>query len=139
MTDNNFEQIKMEKLQQEAEEDLKFSIVDAEKIALNIPMLKNKYSRYLFIAKGVLKNSEMDLKKIYAKKHKYYSFDHNIKFNRGDVPHYIHADSEYQQVEKKVELNKLRVEYLDNVLKSIDQMSFTIPAAIKMHIFMNGG
>ena len=136
--ENQFEQIKMDKLQEEADQDLSFSIANAEKIALNIPVLKNKYSRYLFIAKGVLKNSEMDLKRIYAKKHKYYSFEHNIKFNRGDVPHYIHADSEYQQIEKKVEMHKLRVEYLESILKSLDGMSFNLGNAIKWHIFMAG-
>ena len=138
MSNENFDDIKMENLQAQAEKDLSFNIAEAEKIALNIPILKNKYSRYLYIAKGILKNSEMNLKKMYAKKHKYYSYEVNIKHNRGDVPHYIVADSEYQQVEKKVELNKLRVEYLESVLKSIDQMSFNISTAVKFHIFMHG-
>lgn len=132
--------ISIEKIQEEAAEDLSFeNILEAEPASLRAPFMKEKYSRYLFQAKAALKKSEIDKNKVYRDLHTHYTENHPKKLQRTDVPTYIKSDPKYVKIQARYESNLLRVEYLENVLKAIDSMSFNLGNAIKMHIFMNGG
>lgn len=132
--------LSLEKIQEEAREDLTFeSILDAERASLSAPFLKEKYSRYLSQAKAALKKAEIDRNKKYRELHTHYTENHPKHLQRGDVPTYIKGDPKYIQVQARYESHSLKVEYLENVLGAIDRMSFNLGNAIKMHIFMNGG
>lgn len=142
MTEQNEElkKLTIERIQEEAQEDLTFdSILDAESGSLRAPFIKEKYARYLFQVKSALKKSEIDRNKIYRELHTHYTENHPKRLQKTDVPVYIKGDPKYIKVQARYESNLLRVEYLENVLKAIDSLSFNMGNAVKLHIFMNGG
>ena len=131
--------INLSQLQDEAQEDLRIDILTAEKKSLQAPALKEKYARYLLQAKAALKKSEIDLNQKWRDRHRYYTEDHPKRLQKTEVGPYIKADAEYVKLEAKHQSNVLVVEYLEQIMKSIDQLSWNLGNAIKLHLFFAGG
>ena len=128
-----------EDIQAEAESDLKFDINNLEHYALTIGKIKEKYLRYIQTYRMKLKKAIFQLDKVYAERHTWHSTQNPRSINRHDIDTYIKADTDYRKVSAEVCVIEEQVKYLDGILKTLDNMSFTINSAVKLHIFKNGG
>ena len=131
--------LSLTELQEEAQADLRIDIMNAEKKSLQAPALKEKYARYLLQAKAAMKKSEIDMNQKWREKHRYYTEDHPKRLQKTEIGPYIKGDPDYIKIEARHQSNVLLVEYLEQIMKSIDQISWNLGNAIKLHIFMNGG
>lgn len=128
-----------ETLDAEVSADLQFDILRADEIAMKIPKLKQKYARKLVEAEIKVKSTEQDLFELKKELHNYYLFDYQTKIDRRDVDLYIEGDQKYVKLMRVLTVQRETAKYLENILKSIDSMQYMLPAAVKWHIFKNGG
>ena len=126
-------------IQEEAKKDLTFSITNVEHYALRLGLLKEKYARYLQDYRIKLKQKMLELDVVFSTRHTYYSVSSNRAIDRRDIDTYIKGDKEYCTASAQLAIVEEQVRYIDGVIKSLDNMSFTINSAVKMHIFKNGG
>jgi len=133
--------IDISELEVQVESDLSWSMADCDEVALGIPKLKAKYCSILYRSELESKSCELKLKSVYAQLHEAYLSGQktNVIVDRRDVDKYVTGDDAYIKIFAEHELAKGICRYLEGVLKSIDSMSFSIQAAVKWHIFKNGG
>ena len=103
---------------------------------------KSKFELLLFKAKG-------DYKRLYREKWEYYGgkadakvyvakpFD--LKILKNDLQMYINSDDEIIEVEKKIAYYETVVEFIDGVIKSIDNRGWDIRNAQDWKKFIAGG
>jgi hypothetical protein len=133
--------IDIEDLEQEAEKDLTWSMTDCDNVCLRIPSLKAKWASKLYRAELESKSLELQIKSVYARLHESYLSGNktNVIVDRRDVDIYITGDEQYIKVFAKLELAKGICKWIENVLRGIDSMSFSISAAVKWNVFKEGG
>lgn len=131
----------IEELEEMAESDLSYDIMDADSVCLKIPALKSKWCSILYRAELEASAAELKMKATYKTLHEAYLTGNktNNIVDRRDVDKYITGDPEYLKVYARYELEKGVTKYIEGVLKAIDNMSFSIQAAIKWRIFKEGG
>ena len=129
----------MSDLETMVKDDLKFTLDDADTKLIQIPLLRIKYANLLMKRTKVLNDYEQRRKEVWGEKWRYYSTDYKQIIDRRDIPSYIECDADYVEVRKKVNRSQESVDFVDNVLKSIDNMNWLITSAIKWHMFKNGG
>jgi len=138
----------LEELQNLADKDLKINDTELDLESLKTPQLHNKYSKYHSKYKNLLKVAEQDLARITREKWEYYTgkadpdiykdkpFD--LKVLKADVHIYMDSDDELQKADQKVAYLKQVVNYLEQVLRSINNRTFLIKNAIEWKKFTSG-
>ena len=138
----------LEEIQTMADKDLKINDVELDIESLKTPQLHNKYSKYHTKYKNLLKVAEQDLARIVREKWEYYTgkadsdiykekpFD--LKVLKADVHIYMDSDDELQKADQKVAYLKQVVNYLEQVLRSINNRTFLIKNAIEWKKFTSG-
>ena len=138
----------LEEIQTMADKDLKINDVELDLESLKTPQLHNKYSKYHSKYKNLLKVAEQDLARITREKWEYYTgkadpdiykekpFD--LKILKADVHIYMDSDDELQKADQKVAYLKQVVNYLEQVLRSINNRTFLIKNAIEWKKFTSG-
>jgi hypothetical protein len=61
-----------------------------------------------------------------------------LAITRQDVDRFMESDSDYITLSNKVELQREKINYLENVIKSISNRIWNIRAAIDWHKFTQG-
>jgi hypothetical protein len=61
-----------------------------------------------------------------------------LAITRQDVDRFMESDSDYITLSNKVELQKEKINYLENIIKSISNRIWNIRAAIDWHKFTQG-
>ena len=142
--------MKLEELQREAKQDL--NITDQERLDQESYKNQNikakwldhrtKYDQLLIIAKA-------DHQRMYREKWEYYGgkadakvyvakpFD--LKVLKTDLGVYINSDEEIIEIEMKIEYYETLVQFIDGVIKSIDNRSWDIKHAQDWKKFLAGG
>ena len=142
--------MKLEELQREAKQDL--NITDQERLDQESYKNQNikakwldhrtKYDQLLIIAKA-------DHQRMYREKWEYYGgkadakvyaakpFD--LKVLKNDLQMYINSDEDITELEKKVVYYETIVEFIDGVIKSIDNRGWDIRNAQDWKKFLAGG
>lgn len=133
------------------EKDMNINPTDLDRESLNIPQLHNKYLMFLMDEKLILKKYESDLKVLSKNKWLFYSgkmsqeqldklgwepFD--LALLRQDLDKFIDSDSEVIELTNKFELQKEKVNYLENVIKIISNKAWNIRSAIDWIKFTQG-
>lgn len=131
--------INLDELKDEVEEDFKFSITKADEHSLRVPALMDKYSRYMQVAKAAMKKASMQKNSKYRELYDKYKYDDPRKLDKREIEIYIKGNKDFQRLEGIYEFEKMKVEYLESILKAIGQLSWNIGNAIKAHIFFQGG
>ena len=138
----------LEELQDLADKDLKINDTELDLESLKTPQLHNKYSKYHNKYSNLLKVAEQDLARITREKWEYYTgksdpsvykekpFD--LKVLKNDVHIYINADEDIQKVQAKIVYQEAIVNYLEQILRMINNRSFTIKNAIEWRRFTSG-
>ena len=138
----------LEKLQQQADTDLKINDTELDLESLKTPQLHNKYMKHLTKFKLLLSKAEADLattKKVLweyytgkADASVYAEKPFNFKLLRQDVDQYIQSDEEYIKAKQKEDYLSTITDYLDRTIRQISNRTFTIKNAIDWRKFTSG-
>jgi hypothetical protein len=138
----------LEELQAEADKDLVIDDTELDTESLKTPILHNKYLQYYNKFNLLLKKSQWEESTLNREKWEYYTgksdpsvykekpFD--LKVLKADVHIYINSDEDLQKIQAKVVYQEAIVNYLEQILRIINNRSFTIKNAIEWRRFTSG-
>jgi hypothetical protein len=139
------------KIREMAKDDLPINDEKLDIESLNIPQLHGKYLNIYQDEKIVLHGIKIEYRKLKKLKWEYYTgkldqethkklnweqFD--LKILRQDIDLYLEADEELINLEKKLLIQEEKVDYLQSILKALNNRQFHIRDAISWRKFING-
>lgn len=141
----------IEEIQSLWAEDAKIDSIRLDDEALAIPQKHSKYFNILNGEKRILIESEQILKTLKRNKMRYYlgkmSQDELRKLNwtpfgdhilKSEKDIYIDTDPEVADLTKKVEIQRVKVEFLTSIITNINNRNFSIKSAIDYRRFVSG-
>ena len=138
----------IDELYNEIERDLKIDDTELDLESIRTPQLHNKYLKIYTTHSLQLKRLQDEYKILYRVKWEYYTgkaspetykekpFD--IKVLRADIGIYIDADVDLQQLSQKVTYTKQITDYLERILREINNRNWTIRNTIEWKKFLHG-
>ena len=138
----------LEKLQEQADSDLKINDTELDLESLKTPQLHNKYMKHLTKFKLMLSRAEGDLYNTKRNLWEYYTgkadpeiyidkpFDYKVL--RQDVDKYMDADPDLIKISSKIEYYQVMISFLDSILKTINNRTYQIKNAIEWQKFIRG-
>ena len=141
----------IESLRTMVQSDLKIDESNLHTESIKTPQLHNKYLVFYQNSKLELEKLELEEKILKKDKWLYYTgkigqddlesygwepFDYNIL--KTDVPMFIDADKDIQKIRAKNSLQRMLVDYLENVIKIITGRQWSIKSAIEWIKFTQG-
>ena len=138
----------IDELYNEIERDLKIDDTELDLESIRTPQLHNKYLKLYTTHSLQLKRLQDEYKILYRVKWEYYTgkaspetyrekpFD--IKVLRADVGIYIDSDIDLQQLSQKVAYTKQITDYLERILREINNRNWTIRNTIEWKKFLHG-
>lgn len=141
----------LKQIREMVSEDMPIDETSLDRESLNIPLLHNKYLNILHDEKLLLHKYNIDLRKLLKLKWEYYNgkIDQEtlnrmgwdpfpLKILKQDVEMYMEADDEVIAMNSKVVFQKEKVDYLESVLKGLNNRQFHIRDAINWRKFVSG-
>ena len=138
----------LEELQQMVDKDFKLDDTELDAESIKIPLLHNKYLQHFNKFSLLLKKAEYEHKALIRQKWEYYTgkadqsvykekpFD--LKVLKADVHIYMDSDEEIQKADQKEAYLRQVVNYLEQLLRSINSRNFVIKNAIDWARFTSG-
>ena len=138
----------LEKLQEQADKDLKINDTELDLESLKTPQLHNQYMKHLTKYKLMLSRAETEYNTLKREKWEYYTgkadasvyaqkpFD--LKILRTDIDKYLDSDEDLQKQKQKVDYLDTTVDFLDRTIRQIGNRGFTIKNAIDWRKFTSG-
>ena len=138
----------LEKLQEQADKDLKINDTELDLESLKTPQLHNQYMKHLTKYKLMLSRAETEYNVMKRDKWEYYTgkadasvyaekpFD--LKILRTDIDKYLDSDMDLQKQKQKVDYLNTTVDFLDKTIRLISNRGFTIKNAIDWRKFTSG-
>jgi hypothetical protein len=141
----------IERIREMAEADLKIDGTELGDESIRIPQLHGKYLNIFHDESLVLRKLEADYKMLRKQKWEYYNgkmsqedlkalgwepFGHRIL--RQDLDVYMESDQDMIRLIAKMDLQKAKVDYLDSLLKGINNRQWVIRNSIEWRKFMSG-
>lgn len=140
-----------EDLQREIEKDLSFDETQLDIESLRIPQLHNKYLKFLYSEKLLLKKLRNDMGELSRVKYEYYTgkmdetaLKHHgwepfqLRVLKNDVDMYLESDKDIIKLRGRIQLQEERVEYLEATVKGIANRGWLIRNAIDWKKFLGG-
>mgnify|MGYP000568542577 FL=1 len=133
----------LENLKAEVKKDLTIDKTDLASESIRIPQIHNKYLNFLMNDRLSLSKFDSDLVKLRHKKWLYYTgkmsqeelddlgwdpFDLTVL--KTDIDKFVNADDDVILLQHKVVLLKEKVNYLEGVMKAINNLNWNIRSAI---------
>jgi hypothetical protein len=141
--------MKIEEIKDQAQVDLHIDKTNLTNASIDAPLLVNKYYAILIDEVRVTKALEGHLAILYKEKYDYYlgfadpkiyvSKPFNRKVLKGDVDMYISADQDYISMMNKIETQNVKIKYLEEIIKQLNQRTFIVKNIIAEMQFKNGG
>lgn len=123
--------------------DSKLNADDLQREALDVAYLHNKYYKIYLDERARYRMYVLEQKKLHRLKYEYYTGTidtetlkarnwppFSLRVLRTDVPMYLDSDTEMQMINERVELQKDKVEYLESIIKSINNRNFQVKNVI---------
>lgn len=138
----------LEKLQEQADKDLKINDTELDLESLKTPQLHNQWMKHLTKYKLMLSRAETEYSILKKDKWEYYTgkadasvyaqkpFD--LKILRTDIDKYLESDEDLQKAKQKVDYLNTTVDFLDRTIRQIANRGFTIKNAIDWRRFTSG-
>ena len=138
----------IEELYDEVEKDLKIDDTELDLESIRTPQLHNKYLKLYTKHSLQLKRLQDEYKELYRLMWEYYTgksvpevyaakpFD--LKILKADIGIYLDSDSELQQLSQKVAYAKEITNYLEKILREINNRNWTIRNTIEWKKFIHG-
>lgn len=142
--------MKLEEIESLWEKDSKIDRTELDAESLKIPTLHAKYYKLYLREKVQLKAEEQDYKQFYKLKHEYYTgklsqselnelgwepFQFVLK---NDLQVYIDADKDVAERLLKLSVQKEKVQFLEDIIKTLNTRGFQIKNAIDFIRFTSG-
>ena len=133
----------LENLKAEVKKDLTIDKTDLASESIRIPQIHNKYLNFLMNDRLSLSKFDSDLVKLRHKKWLYYTgkmsqeeldelgwdpFDLTVL--KTDIDKFVNADDDVILLQHKVVLSREKVNYLEGVMKAINNLNWNIRSAI---------
>ena len=138
----------LEKLQEQADKDLKINDTELDLESLKTPQLHNTYMKHLTKFKLMLSKAEADLNILKRNKWEYYTGKadasvyaekpFNLKILKQDVDKYLDSDEDIIRAKQKVDYLQTATDFLDKTIRQISNRTFTIKNAIEWRKFTSG-
>lgn len=143
--------MKIEEIQTLWDKDSKINSVDLATESLRVPELHNKYYKLYTQERLLLNKWELELKVLYKEKYEYYMgiMDENdlktngwepfaLKVLKADLPIYMESDVDMVNSTKKIVLQREKINFLESIIKNLNNRGFLIKNAIDWNKFTNG-
>ncbi len=140
--------MKIEEIRDLMQEDSKIDDTALDSESIKIPYLYSKWYGIFIDEVRVLKGIEQEYYRLVKEKTEYYlgkaddkvyeekPLDHKIL--KQDLDVYLKADDELMKMEARRSIQQIKVDMIENFIKSINQRSFSIRNAIEFMKFKNG-
>ena len=138
----------IEELYDEIEKDLKIDDTELDLESIRTPQLHNKYLKLYTKHSLQLKKLQDDYKVMYRLKWEYYtgkappevyaSNPFDLKVLRTDIGIYLDADTDLQQLSQRQAYAKEITNYLEKILREINNRNWTIRNTIEWKKFIHG-
>ena len=138
----------IEELYDEIEKDLKIDDTELDLESIRTPQLHNKYLKLYTKHSLQLKKLNDDYKVLYRLKWEYYtgkappevyaSNPFDLKVLRTDIGIYLDADTDLQQLSQRQAYAKEITNYLEKILREINNRNWTIRNTIEWKKFIHG-
>jgi hypothetical protein len=138
----------LEKLQEQADKDLKINDTELDLESLKTPQLHNQWMKHLTKYKLMLSRAETEYSILKKDKWEYYTgkadasvyaqkpFD--LKILRTDIDKYLESDEDLQKAKQKIDYLNTTVDFLDRTIRQIANRGFAIKNAIDWRRFTSG-
>jgi hypothetical protein len=142
--------MKLEEIVELWNEDVKIDRTELDAESIKIPSLHNKYYKIYIQEKIKLKADEQEHKQYYKLKHEYYTgklskqdLDENgwepFQFVlKNDISIYLEADKELSDRLLKLQVQKEKVQFLEDIIKTLNGRGFLIKNAVDFIRFTSG-
>lgn len=142
--------MKLEEIVELWNEDVKIDRTELDAESIKIPSLHNKYYKIYIQEKIKLKAEDQEYKSYYKLKHEYYTgklskqdLDENgwepFQFVlKNDISIYLEADKELSDRLLKLQVQKEKVEFLESIIKTLNNRGFLLKSAIDFIRFTSG-
>lgn len=140
--------MKLNEIQDMMTEDSKVDVTKLDAEAINTPFIYAKYINIHANEKIRLKALEKKMKTLRHEKTEYYRGNApsevyvekplNITILKSQVPTYVDSDPDIMELQEKIDIQLIKIEMLEDYLKSVYQRSFNIKAAIDYLKFKQG-
>lgn len=141
-----------ESLFSEWEKDAEIDKTDLANEALKIPKLHHKYYRLLVTEKSRLKKLESEYKKLRLEKTEFFTQGHDDETRakgwklpakgiiiKSDIPMYLDADQDLIDVSLQIGIQQEKVEFLESIIKTLNNRGYIIKTAVEFIRFTMGG
>jgi|TARA_A100001015_G_C14614978_1_gene565658 hypothetical protein len=138
----------IEELYTEVERDLKIDDTELDLESIRTPQIHNKYLKYFTQQSLQYKKLQDDYKVMYRMKWEYYTGKANpevykeqpfdLKVLKADVGIYLDSDGDLQQLSQRMAYTKQIIEYLERILKEINNRNWNIRNTIEWKKFLHG-
>ena len=138
----------IEELYNEIEKDLKIDDTELDLESIRTPQLHNKYLKLYTKHSLQLKKLQDDYKVMYRLKWEYYtgkapsevyaSKPFDLKILKADIGIYLDADGELQQLGQRTAYAKEITNYLEKILREINNRNWAIRNTIEWKKFIHG-
>ena len=135
-------------LYNEIERDLKIDDTELDLESIRTPQLHNKYLKLYTTYSLQYKKLQDDYKVMYRFKWEYYGGKSppevyaekpfELKILKADIGIYLDSDSELQQLSQKMAYTKQITDYLERILREINNRNWTIRNTIEWKKFLHG-
>ncbi len=144
--------MKFEELFEEWKKDTRIDKTELADEALKIPKLHHKYYTIFCRERALLKSLEADMKRLKLDKFEFYTTGPTEETKakgwklpaRGmilkqDLPTYMEGDNDIIELSLKIGMAQEKVDFLDSIIRSLQNRGFLIKSAIDFQKFIMGG
>ena len=138
----------IDELYNEVERDIKIDDTELDLESIRTPQLHNKYLKIFTKHSLQYKKLQDDYKVLYREKWEYYTGKASpevyaekpfeLKVLKADIGIYMEADKDLQQLGQRMAYAKQIVEYLERILKEINNRNWNIRNTIEWKKFLHG-
>lgn len=143
--------MKLEDIQDQWEKDCIFDRTELGEESLKIPQLHSKYFKLFSHERLTQKKLEKQYKSLYKVKHEYYtgtiSFEdlnsygwepNPLKILKSDISIYLEADEDLMTISLRMDYQKEKIDFLENIIRNINNRNYQIKNAIEWERFKVG-
>lgn len=143
--------MKLEEIMSLWEQDSPVDTNDIMGQSSKVASLHGKYYKIYLNERARYRTIEAELKSLYLNKYQYYNgtLDEEtlkakgwkpfaLKVLKSDIGTYIEADEEYTALHTRLQLQQDKLEYLESIIKVINNRNFQIKNIIEWYKFTNG-
>jgi hypothetical protein len=137
-----------EDIMQMWEQDSKIDPIELDTASINIPSLHAKYLKIFSDYRFKKKQATLQMKQLVRRKFEYYTgkadaqeykdnpFD--LKILKSDLNLYIESDEEVKNLQLRIDQYEIIIDYLDGVIKMLNNRSYQIKNAIQWKTYIEG-